>query len=305
MRGTRRKATVLAALVAFLAGIASPAGAYFDRVEIGARGMALGSAFGAGVEGVSAAYWNPGALSLLSHPEILVTHSRPYVVEGLAANSVVVGTRWAQGGVAATWHHLGLSGVMSEDLIGFSYGRWVYRDNRRTVDLGGTFDLAVLSFDPAATADAFHPGTPGKDFGSVAKITGDLGVLWREGSRLRFGAVWRHIGGPGFDVVAGRGGTRMPGGLELSAYYHWRPESSIYFARTDVGDHVAWNYAGEIWFYDVFAIRTGIFDEEFSGGFGVKSSRWEVDAAFLTHPSLGNTYRASLRLFLPEKGKTR
>ena len=97
----------------------------------------------------------------------------------------------------------------------------------------------------------------------------------------------------------------MPGGLEVSGSYRWRPESTIMLSRSELGGQVAWNYAGEIWFYDVFAVRAGIFNEEFSGGIGVKGGNWEIDAAFLTHSQLGNTYRASLKLSLPEKGAPR
>ncbi len=286
----------LALLVVLL--FAAPAHAYFERVEMDARGLALAGSFGAAVEDISAAHWNPAALSLLARPEGLFTYARPYMVPDLTSGSVVGGFPIVAGGAALSWHRLALDGVVSEDLIGLSYGRWVYRDDDRVVHLGGTGKLAVVSFDSRA-------GGPDRDFGSRTRLTGDLGVLWQERANWRFGAVLRHLGEPEFNFVGDAGGDRMPGGLELSASYRWRPESTIMVSRTELAGETAWNYAGEIWFYDVFAVRAGIYDEEFSGGIGVQGGRWELDAAFLTHSMLGNTYRASLRVSLPGKEAAR
>ncbi len=297
-----RRTAGLLALVAVLA--ATPAQAYFERIEVGARGLALAGAYGAGARDVSAAYWNPAGLSLLDRPEGLFTYSKPFVVQDLDAGSVVAGLPVAGGGAAVTWHRMGLAGVVSENLIAFSYGRWVYKDDSRVVHLGGTLEAGVVSYDPGASHDDFG-GASGPDYGSKSKLTGDLGVLWQEGSRASFAAVLRHLGKPEYDFVNGGGGSSMPGGLELSAAYQWRPESRIFFARSDVGARVTYNYSGEIWFYDVFAVRAGIFDEEFSGGIGVKSASWEVDAAFLTDKQLGNTYRGSFHVFLTGKGAGR
>ncbi len=297
-RGARTNLIRIAAVVAvgaWPALSAGPASAYFERVEIGARGLALAGAYGSMVDDVSAAYWNPGALSLLPDPQGLFTYSRPYVVNGLSAGSVVAGMPLASGGAALSWNRTGVDNVISENLIGLSYGRWVYRDDDRTIAVGGTALFASVAFDPGAGI---------RDFGSKSKVTGDLGLLWQERGRVRMGAVLRHLGRPEFNFVGSGGGTRMPGGLELSASYRWRPESTIMFSRSDVGDHPTYDYAGEIWFYNVFAVRAGVFDEEFSGGFGIKGGRWEVDTAFLTHKDLGNTYRASFQYTLSrEKGR--
>ncbi len=290
------KRLILVLTVLPLLAVAHPARAYFNRIEIGARGLALGSAYAAGVDDVSAAWWNPGALGVLPNTQLLLTHSRPYLVSGLAANSILVGMRGFEGGAALSWHRMGLDGALSEDLIGLSFGRWVYKDNSRTVHFGGTAKIAVLGVDDNAGL---------RKYGSQTKMTGDLGVLWQEGQSVRLGAVVRHIGEPEFDLVGNDGGSKLPGGFDLAVSYRWRPESTIHFARREFGGRVSWDYAGEIWFYDVFAIRAGIFDEEFSGGFGIRSEKWAVDASFLTHEELGNTYQGSLHLFLPGEGTGR
>jgi hypothetical protein len=304
MRRRGATAVSLAVAAAALLFAVSPATAYFDRIEIGARGLALAGAYQAATRDVSSAYWNPAGLSLTEQPQVLFTYSRPYMVGGLISSSAVGGIplRFTDGAAALTWHRLGLDGVVSENLIGLSYGRWIYRDNERTIHVGGTVEAAIVSYDSQANYNQLT-GDRGRDFGSQSKLTGNVGILWQERSRVRFGAVLRHLGSPEFHFIEHGTGTPMPSGLELSVAYQWRPESQIMFSRSDVGDHVTYNYAGEIWFYDVFAVRAGVDDTEFSGGIGIKGRTWEVDTAFLTHKALGNTYRASLHFILPEKGR--
>jgi hypothetical protein len=268
--------------------------AYFDRIEVGARGAALASAYGAYVSDVSAVYWNPAGLSMLDRPELLLSHGRPYWVPDLAANSVAAGTRLGEGGVAVSWHRLGLTDVVAENLLSVAYGHWVYRDDRRTLYAGAAAKFASVNYSDRAS-DL-------RDFGSESKVTGDLGLILAEGPKLRLGAVLRNLGEPEFDFVPGGAATPMNGGVELSASYQWRPESVILLNRSTIGGETSWNYGGEIWFYDVFAIRAGVRDEEFAGGFGIRGRAVDVDLGFLTHESLGNTYRASIRLRVPEKG---
>jgi len=289
---------IAAVFLLALATAATPARAgYFDRIELGARGLALGSAYGAAVNDVSAIHWNPAGLSVLDRREVLLTYSRPYVIGDLSAGSAAVGTPLGTGGLALAWHRLGATGIVSENLISVGYGRWIYRDNRRTLNLGGTAKVATVSFDNRASD--LH------DFGSETKLTGDLGLVLEEGPKFRLGVVVRNLGEPEFDFVEGGATTPMESGLEFSASYQWRPESSLHMARTEVGGETAWNYAGEIWFYDVFALRGGVFDEDFAGGFGVKGPRWEVDTAFVTHKALGNTYRVSVLLHAGPEGGSR
>jgi hypothetical protein len=285
----------LIALSALLLGIPDAArGGFFERVDIGGRPLALAEAAGASLEDVSAAYWNAAGLSLLPRGEILFTHSRPYVVEGLSGNALALGlpVRALEGGASLYWHRLAVDGVVAENLFGLSAGRWVYRDNRRTLHAGVTAKVAQVAFDEDAGL---------RDFGSQTRVTGDLSLLLEEGASWRFGAVWRNLGEPDFDFVSqgDEGGADLQGGLVLSTSYRWRPEAGLHLSRAEVGGEAAWNYAGEIWFYEVFAIRAGIHDEEFSGGLGLKGRGWEVDAAFLTDKQLGNSYRASLLLFRP------
>jgi hypothetical protein len=278
-------------LAALFAAVPAQA-AIFERVNMGARGIALAGAYGADVRDVSAAHWNPAALGRLTRGEAMFTHSRPYIVPDLASNSVAAGLPAWEGGAAVSWHRFGVDGVTSEDLIGLSFGRWIYRDNRRVVHAGGTAKLAVLSYDANAGS---------RDFGSKSRFTGDLGVVWEEGSLLSFAAVWRHVLRPEFNFVGQGGGTQIPGGFEVSAAYRWRPDVAIFMGVSEVGDRVAWNYAGELWFYEVFAVRAGVHDTEFAGGVGLRGKSWEVDASFVTHKNLGNSYWASIHVFLPEK----
>ncbi|NNF07853.1 MAG: conjugal transfer protein TraF [Candidatus Eisenbacteria bacterium] len=276
----------------FCVSISTPAQAgYFDRIEVGARGLALAGAYGASVDDVSALHWNPAGLSLMQSPEIMLTHSRPYVVRSLSTNAVAVGAPILSGGVALGWHRLGVTDLIGENLISLGYGQSIYTGDNSRIYVGGAAKLASVSIS-----------IPGRDFGTETKVTADLGLMVQQGRQLRLGLVHRNFGEPSFDFIEGGESTQMPASFEFAASYHWRPESVIHLSRSEVAGESAWNYSGEIWFYEVFAIRAGVFDEEFSGGFGLQGDQWNVDGAFLTHDSLGNTYRMSVRFFLEPGG---
>ena len=78
--------------------------------------------------------------------------------------------------------------------------------------------------------------------------------------------------------------------------YNWR--NSVNFLAdyiwTDMDSQ--WNLGSEIWFFDVFAARLGMYNERLTAGFGLKTKKWLVDSAILTHKELGSTYRISFGL---------
>ncbi len=287
---TRVPGLVAAALLLTVTGAGAD---YFDRIEVGARGIGLAGAYGADVRDVTAAYWNPGALSFLDRPEVVFTHGRPYVVNELAANSIAAGFEFAGGGLAATWHRLGVDGVVAEDMIALAYGRRLTGNGSRTIHAGLAAKLAMVSFNPTAGS---------RDFGSKSGFTGDLGLLWQEGRAVSLGLVWRNVLQPTYDFVGDDGGATLPTGFEISGSYRWRKELGVLMDVTTVGGETIWNYAGELWFYDVFALRAGVRDTEFAGGIGVRGTTWEVDVSFITNKVLGNSYYASVQFFIPSPG---
>ena len=66
-------------------------------------------------------------------------------------------------------------------------------------------------------------------------------------------------------------------------------------SRDPVGDWTL-NTGGEIWFFDVFSIRSGVSDGEFVGGVGLRTRSYLVDVGFETQSDLGVSYELSVRI---------
>ena len=61
------------------------------------------------------------------------------------------------------------------------------------------------------------------------------------------------------------------------------------------------NMGSEIWFYDVFAARLGMYNERLTAGFGLKTKSWSLNSAVIAHEQLGSSYRISLGLKFGDK----
>ena len=78
--------------------------------------------------------------------------------------------------------------------------------------------------------------------------------------------------------------------------YNWRNSVNFLADYVSRNNDSQWNLGSEIWFYDIFAARLGMYDEKLTGGFGLKTKNWLIDGAVIAHEKLGSTYRISLGL---------
>jgi len=286
-----RRAFLIATLTMILS--ASAASAYFERIEVGGRALAMGKAFHAVADDPSAIYWNPAGLAAQKRAGLLLMHYRPYVVDDLSANYAALAYPTSWGTVGISWHHTGLKDVTGEDLFSFALARTFRLGKAGRVDLGGTAKILRVSYD--SFRDAESGGDI--DYGSEAHVAADLGVIVRPSEKWSAGVIVRDIGEPRFDFVPGNGETVIATDWEGSVAYRWNEESvvSVGLAK-DHRDELAPTVGGEVIFYDVFALRSGLFDYEYWGGFGILTGRWTFDAGFATHKELGVSYMASVTI---------
>lgn len=285
------KRALIAAIL--MAAFAPPGSAYFDRLEVGSRALGMGKAFHAIADDPSAVYWNPAGFAWQRRSQALLAHYRPYVVEDLSVNfaalTVPVPERFGTIGVG--WHHTGLSGVVAEDLFFLSLGRKASLPAVGDLGLGVTgkiFRVGYRDFTDLETLENI-------DYGSRTKFAVDLGAIVQPTDLVRVGLIVRNLGEPEFDFVEGNGGSRVEAEAEGSVSYRWNEASLISagIARDRRGDYRPMA-GGEVTFYDVFALRSGVFDYEFWGGFGILTGSWFFDAGFNTHKALGVSYMASI-----------
>lgn len=285
------KRALLAVLA--IAAVAAPSRGYFDRLEVGSRALAMGKAFHALADDPSAVYWNPAGFAWQRKSAVLLAHYRPYVVEDLSVNFAAVTLplppRFGTAGVG--WHHTGLKNVVGEDLFYLSAARKASLPAVGDVGFGVTgkiFRVGYKSFTERETLENV-------DYGSQTRFAVDIGAIVQPTDLVRIGAILRNVGEPEFDFVAGSGGTRMEAEVEGSVTYQWNPAAlvSAGVARDRRGDYRP-TAGSEVIFYDVFALRSGIFDYEFWGGFGIVTNEILFDAGFNTHKDLGVSYMASV-----------
>lgn len=297
---------LLTSLVA-VAAMASSADAYFEEVQIGARGLALGSGAIATITDGSAYYWNPAALSEIRRGEGLVDYAKPYGLGDVNAGALVLSTPAFGAGWAVAWHHLGLTDTYSEDLLCASVGRRVANVfEGHSLSAGATFKFGRASFQP------FNDPTTGGsvDFGTVSKGSFDAGLRWTTPWNVDFAYVSRDLLEPRYEFIAGSGGQLQVARQEVAAAFRWNRESTITLGWSQLDSRRTSLSAGlEVLFYDVFAIRSSIanlsrvYDSyaspnelQFNGGFGIFHKNYYVDATASTNRDLGASYRMSVRV---------
>lgn len=284
---------------------ASPALAYFELTNVGARVVALGPSAMGLVDDVSAYHWNPAALVSMTSPEALVDVSKPYGVENLSESALALGAkRWGTGW-ALGWHRVSVTDTYSEDQFCAAAGRTLFRGVAGSeLDAGATFVFGTAAFQPFVDPDGI-----GQDYGVVSKGSFDAGLRWRSPWNVDLSWVGRDLLQPRYEFVTGTGGDRLAARQEAAAAFRWNRESTISLGWAQPARGASSFSAGlEILFFDVFAIRSGLSnlsstyqstsspnDLQFSGGFGVFHKGVYIDAAAGTHHDLGASYRVSLR----------
>jgi hypothetical protein len=288
--------------------VAGSAHAYFEEVAVDARGVAMGGAVSAQLVGASAYHWNPATLAAIGRLEALADYGRPYGVPDLEASGLALASSWRGTGLAVAWHRLGVRSAYSEDLFALAAGRALpFSPGGHRFEAGATFKLGRIGLVPFEDPDTGAP----IDYGAQSKGSLDLGVRWITPWRLNVGWVSRDLLEPRYELIAGSGGGQLSRTQEISAAYLWNAQSTLVagWRETDGSGHARLNLGLEVWFYDVFALRSGFTnawsvadattelgtsDFDFTGGVGLRHHAIEVDGAVTTHPLLGASYRASL-----------
>ena len=303
------RVVVALALVLLVAGPRATF-AYFEQVEAGARLQGMGTAGAAMADDVTAYYWNPAGLVALSRTEAFAAYDRPYGTPGLFSGTLAVGGRGPGPlktfGVAAAWHRYAISGAYAEDLWQVAAGRTVHRTpSGHEVAVGGVFKVgrvAITTFDDPDT------GVP-VDFGARTAVSLDTGLRWHAPWKVDLAWTAYDWLSPDYGFLGEGEAGAVPTRHRLAAAWAWNGESTVGAAWTSAGEsgHSRLDVGIEIWFYNVFAIRSGLTDLgglpdpgttaqrfQYAGGVGLRNEKWRFDAAVATTRELGTSYRFSL-----------
>jgi len=271
------------------AGLAQPA----DQAGVGARALAMGSAYVGVAEGSLALMWNAAGLAQLTAADVSLHHN-----SGLADTTqetlLIAGPLGSLGGFGAGFNYINNGEIEGRDASGnltpsFSAGSMGVQVGWGKELLGG------LSLGLAAN---FTTQTLGSD--SYSSLAGDIAGLWTPLSGLRIGLSYMNLGG---NVQ----GTAMTSGLRLGASLALpSPDNQLLLAvggEMDQGINRA-QVGAEDSIAGAFALRAGYqFNSEgqdyggVSGltlGGGIKLASLNLDYAYLPFGDLGASHRVSL-----------
>ncbi len=242
----------------------------------GAYSYAMGDAHTAFVKDASAVFINPagvgktkGINAILSHQNIFgvpdlynemgaVTFSVPYAKIGLGTNQLILGNDYSEQS-----YYLSASSVIyiKNKPVYFGFSSKIYH--------------SFVNFQEAL---------------SPTKFDMDLGLIADLSNAISLGFTAKNIFEPNIKFLDYNDEVKSEYTVGLS--YNWKNLMNL---TTDYNfTHSKFKIGGELWFYNVFAPRIGLNGEFLTIGFGLKSKKWTLDAAILSHDSLGSNYRISL-----------
>ena len=253
----------------------------FIGMNNGARSIAMGNAFVALSDESSAIFYNPAGLANISRFDLIASRQKLYGISDLYNDMIAISfpTPFLRTGLAV--QQIGLDNEYSEQILYFSVAG-IIRSENIPIRFGGSVKYESVKVENYQSAK------------SPANLDLDLGILIDITENLFWGYSIKNLLEPEFKFISIS--DKLNKIHTMGLCYNWR--SSVNFLAdyiwTDMDSQ--WNLGSEIWFFDVFAARLGMYNERLTAGFGLKTKKWLVDSAILTHKELGSTYRISFGL---------
>jgi len=277
-------------------------GGQFLKIPLGARPVAMGSAFVSLADDANAVFWNPAGIARISRTVASVHHAQLPADVSLTAASYVFHVGFMPGALAVSARSL----YMPEEAV-----RTVYHPD----GTGESFDAGDLAFGLSygrSLTDKFSAGITVNYVQSTlatyssSATTFDFGTLYDTGYQsLRIGMAIQNIGS---DMQFIEETVKMPAvfkvGMSMRLYEgaNYRVMSSAEFSHPPDNSERA-NWGMEVGYKDFFHFRGGYnFKNDTEGlalGMGVKvpaslNSEGTVNYAFVDGSDLGGIHRFSV-----------
>ncbi len=272
------------------------AGANFVSQEVGARPLAVGGAFVAVADDANAVVWNPAGLTQKISFEMTGMINRIYSVDGLRSDYFAASKTLRAGkmGVGFAWMRTGLIDVYSEDNILVSVAHQV-----------GPKGLSA-----GVTLKRFSISAPGYEYYNDSNFKGDddawsadLALFYKRGN-TRLGAALRNVVEPELSLITTTvSPDKVPREVALGASYVFRNTMLLTgevrrrsFVPSYYDSKLSFHGGAEVWFFDVFALRTGFDGGHPTVGWGLFVDPVGVDISLMSAGRVGNIYRLSASL---------
>lgn len=248
--------------------------AAFEENARGARGVAMGDAYGAVADTADGLYWNPAALVRVSMQEFSGTHADLFTgVQGvdLKTDSLSYAYPTLSHGVwGVSWNSLDSKSLYAEDTLTLGYARTIKKELPFLRGTDVSYGATLKYMRSRYTLDAATAQDPVFSDGHKADaFTGDIGGLVRKGP-VTGGLAFQNINEPNFGLQEK---DRVPLTTRVSGAYggrFWFFENMALSLDLVLVQKTTRLCAGweNIFFKDQAAFRLGINHDEFTTGLG-------------------------------------
>ncbi|RLG28664.1 hypothetical protein DRO03_09355 [Methanosarcinales archaeon] len=250
----------------------------FSSINYGAKSMAMGNASAAMANGCSAVFINPAGMGKSNKISITLSHQNVFGVSGLYNES------------AAFSMPLPLS------RIGIGYNEVVllkeYYEQTFNLSASSIVRIKNILLYFGISGKIYHSWVNYSDASSPTKFDMDFGLLSQIAKSFSVGFTAKNLIQPEVSFIEYY--DKIKAEYTLGMLYNW---SNILNLTADYQfDKNRFNIGTELWFFDVFAPRIGLDGEYFTAGFGIKTKKWEIDTAVLSHDELGSNYQISMTI---------
>jgi hypothetical protein len=301
----------------------------FMAVGVGARALAMGGAFVAVSNDVSAGYWNPAGLSNLNFPQVSAMYAERFaklINYNYGAFAMPTGPKTT---LALSITRIGIDDIPITALRNrqLELGEIYYENGKKMINTPyivktiNDAEWAVYLSYAKTVSERFAWGSNIK---MVTKHVGDnsawglgfdVGLLYTLFPKLNIGLNIQDVTTTLLAWDTGRREAITPT-VKTGAAYFWelpiiagkiipvfdldiRFENRRYAAQFNI-DRVSFDthFGVEYEFRNIVALRAGYDIGNFAAGAGLKLPQLNVDYAFLSHDELGDTHRISLLISL-------
>lgn len=281
----------------------------FLKIGVGARPLALGEAYVALADDISAIYWNPAGLVQLERPEVGFTYNKWF--EDIGYHFFGYGHPLKDSNLAFSIYYLGGGDIMGSDVAGNPTGEF------------SVYDLALAFSYSRKLVKGFSAGMNFKfikekledEVGNAFAF--DLAGLYKTGiDNLQVGLNIQNIG-TGIKFI--KESASLPLNLRFGLAYKLFPSNPLTLALDFNKLENEGAYLGlgsECWITDYVAVRIGSkfnpdIKDRIRFGLGFKVKNMRLDYAYTPHRTLGDTHQFSAGLYFgrlevePEKEKVK
>ena len=275
--------------------LAATSGLDFLKIGVGARPLALGEAYVALADDISAIYWNPAGLAQLERPEVGFTYNRWF--EDIGYHFFGYSHPIDDSVLAFSIYYLGGGDIEGSDDGGIPTGNVSAYDlalafsySRRLIEgLSGGLNFKFIReklSDEVASAFAF-----------------DLGALYKTGiDNLDVGLNIQNVG---TRIKFIKESASLPLNFKLGLAYKLFPANLLILTldfNQLVNEGSYFGLGAECWIKDYIAVRVGgKFDPDIKDrirfGLGLRRKNLRLDYAYTPHKILGDTHQFSVGFY--------